>query len=248
MTCRRFAISFLTWIIVALLSLSGAIAQTQVAAPTAFLSERLSAASTLDNYLKNLQRSFRELDADGDGVLTAADRELHAVLGAVGPRAFLALDVLGYDLDGDSVVTVDEIRRLFKYQRRTQGSTAIEGEIEAEVRRLMAADADRNGVIDLKEAYAHVQTQAEALAAQHDRAGSVQRMLALDANGDGQVTLAEVEASAEAMFRSIDTDGNGVISKEEVEAYRKEPPAPSAEQRQAAEERARRRESERRAV
>lgn len=43
-----------------------------------------------------------------------------------------------------------------------------------------------------------------------------------DQNGDGTVTVAEAKAEASARLRSIDADGNGVLTRAEFRAYREQ--------------------------
>jgi hypothetical protein len=55
-------------------------------------------------------------------------------------------------------------------------------------------------------------------------------MLALDPNGDGALTLAEYQTAGEAVFRSLDKDGDGVLSGTEAAAYRPDAPVAAGAQ------------------
>lgn len=52
-----------------------------------------------------------------------------------------------------------------------------------------------------------------------DRSFGEERFAELDTNGDGRVTRAEVEAKIAEDFASADQDGNGTLDQEEAEAF-----------------------------
>jgi hypothetical protein len=86
--------------------------------------------------------------------------------------------------------------------------------LRTEFRRL---DADGNGQIDGADVSAHdAETAARARA-----------MLSL-AEGKNVITLPEIEVNAQALFRGVDTDGNGTVSQEELESHRRRSADPAA--------------------
>ena len=60
------------------------------------------------------------------------------------------------------------------------------------------------------------------------------------------MTLSDIEPAVEALFRTVDTDGDGKLSREEVQAYRMRPDQPEGQARRAAERAMRQREQARR--
>src|SRR6266851_6631137 len=70
-----------------------------------YLGSRLSAGMTLANYLQSLRNDFAQLDADGDGAITAADIALHDAVAQAAMVALEAQQTLVMDLNGDGVVT-----------------------------------------------------------------------------------------------------------------------------------------------
>ncbi len=63
-------------------------------------------------------------------------------------------------------------------------------------------------------------------------ADEVRRLLPV--GHDGKVTMADFEAAATAVFRAVDTDGNGTISQDELNGYRKREADAARERQEAA--------------
>jgi hypothetical protein len=78
-------------------------------------------------------------------------------------------------------------------------------------------DADGNGQIDAADI------------AKHDAATAARArdLLSLAGEGKNVITLPEIEVHANTLFRSVDTDGNGTVSQEELDNHRRQNPAPA---------------------
>lgn len=229
-----------------------------------YLQVRVTPGATLRTYLERYATEFRGFDADGDGAFTEADVVLHEAVASAAARTGALLMTMRADLDGDGAVTADEVRRLYRYERRTvapgtappaapqyRSGQPTDEHLDFAVRQSMAADSDGDGRVTLSEALAHQASKQQAEAgsqpvAQTPWRANYQLFLVFDANGDGRITLAELEAAAEAVFGSIDADGNGIASAEEIKAAQGRLEQPTAEARQAAQEAARKRDQERR--
>jgi Ca2+-binding EF-hand superfamily protein len=207
------------------------------------LLSRLQAGLTLERYLENLRNDFFQLDADADGKLTQRDADLHALMEAIQLRTFAVNFVMRFDLDGDGVVTEDEIRRATRYELRTQlglaafnsaGKASIpapdgpEKAIESTVRSIMALDADKDGKVTFSEASKFSLPGMQRGFGQNGQSARTRQALTLDMNSKGEITLADYQAAGEALFRKIDSDNDGKVSQPELVDYRRQPGAPDA--------------------
>lgn len=187
---------------------------------------RLAPGATLDRFLDAVRTEFRQLDADGNGEISAVDIAAHDAVVAAGMRATEAMRLMSADLDGDGAVTEDELRRKLRYDRRTSlpppGMPSAVDQIEQEVLRLRAADADKDGRVTWVEAIDAVKNRPNYAATIASGFGQrIRQLLELASDGKQAVRLPEIEKVTEAAFRAVDTDGNGTISQDEVEAARR---------------------------
>jgi Ca2+-binding EF-hand superfamily protein len=207
---------------------SAGLAQT-VQSPTEPVNQRFLAritpGATLNRFVESLRQEFRQLDADLDGDLTTADADLHENVGRAQMRAAFAMTIMRADLNGDGMVTQGELRQTLRYEKRVNvgaDSAASLEAVEAEVRRLMAADRDGDGRISYAEAYGAAEVgPINRVQAANPLAIQVRQLVAADADGDGRVTFAEFEAVGTALFRKVDADGNGTISQDELNEFRR---------------------------
>ena len=195
------------------------------ASPGQFFLGRLQGGATLPRYLQSLRIELLRLDANGDGAIDAADADLHNAVSAVVYRSNAALVFMNADLDGDGFVTEAELQKKFEYDRRMTATGRPEqpdmNQITQEIRTLMAADADKDGRITWIEATEFVKKQTNyASGAESAYAMQVRQLLPLATDGKMSVSLPEIDAAATAVFASVDTDGNGTISQDELSTAR----------------------------
>lgn len=168
--------------------------------PTAkdVLIETVRPGSAFEQYVAEVTGELRRADRQDDG-LDSADVKLVRDMAAAQMRADLASKLLQQDLDGDMVVTREEIER-----GSSQASDYLASEID---RQISQFDSNGDGKIAL----------AEALATQRGkrRSDRLDGLLALDPNRDGKLTALELRSLAEQTFAGIDSNGDGRISDEE---------------------------------
>jgi EF hand len=169
---------------------------------TQYLVGQLRAGMTLEMYLRRLRGEFQLADADADGEVSESDAAVHAQFEVANYRSRLLLEIMSNDLNGDGVVTEEEIRRTAQYQRRY--AVAPPGMLEADiiesgVRWLMAADTNHDGRITFDEAEAYAVARANSV---RPNSWRVQQLLMLAPPGKTVVTFADVQTAAEAVFHS----------------------------------------------
>jgi Ca2+-binding EF-hand superfamily protein len=179
----------------------------------------------LPDYLEELHRDFRAADTDGDGEISEADDALAMQLARATFRAMYLSDLMRADLDGDGVVTEAELRTTLRHDFNVDaltgaaGSTA-EQQIDDMVRQFMAADIDHDGRITFDEAraYAGSEQGLQALGATGG-ASDAKQLLFFRPEGKPVLTLADLDVAAEKLFRNADSDGDGVISADELKPF-----------------------------
>jgi Ca2+-binding EF-hand superfamily protein len=192
--------------------------------PADFLLRRLSANITLPGYLELLHRDFRAADTDGDGEISEADDALAVQLARATFRAMFLSDLMRADLDGDGVVTEQELRTTLRHDYNVdalavpEGSTA-EQQIEDTIRHFTAADLDHDGRITFDEARNYAGSEQGFQTLGTTGAGSARQLLFFRPEGKPVLTLADLDAAAEKLFRDADTDGDGVISADELKPF-----------------------------
>ena len=148
--------------------------------------------------LNKFSRLFMEIDRDGNGV-SMEDIDLAEKVRTAQTRAQIAAQKLKYDLDGDLVVTRDELESVLAYETgrgmRRQSDAAIlanfKREIAARADKIMKADADRDGQlsgIEVSKADPERNRDHGGFAQQ---AALARAMLKADPNGDGVLTEPE---------------------------------------------------------
>jgi hypothetical protein len=188
---------------------------------TKYLASNLRVGMTLQTYLQQLRYDFERADANEDGEVSASDSPIHAKFAAAMYRARMVLEIMANDIDGDGVVTEDEVRQRVRYLQRYASAHGVPEEqvVEDEVRWVMAADLNRDGRITFDEA----ETYAAARAGNEVRdmdSWRVEQILKLTPSGKSSVTFADIQSAAEALFHTVDAQDGGVLSWDELDAYR----------------------------
>jgi Ca2+-binding EF-hand superfamily protein len=181
---------------------------------------------TLAQYLDTRRGEFRGFDVDGDGAITDADLKLQRQINEAGARAMALNSLLQFDVDGDGVITRAEVEtflaasllKILTSQNGGEVSPAERQQFQAGIDQAMAPDTNGDGRIDSAEMLAY----GEKRAIRYSGNPLLWVALTLDENNDGRVTLDEYQKAAEAAFHKVDGDGDGVLSKEEIDAFRKQ--------------------------
>lgn len=200
-------------------------APTPAASARSLLGRSTLAGETLVQYLDRRGEEFRKFDVDGDSEITEADLKLQRQINEAAVRAGALSSLLQFDLDGDGVVTRDEIETylagnmMMILLSQSRGDAAdADRQFQSAVTQAMAPDTNGDGRIDAAEMLATAAKHAIRFGG-----NSLQWVaLTLDENGDGRVTRVEYLRAAEAIFWTIDSNGDGVLSKEEIDAFSKQ--------------------------
>jgi Ca2+-binding EF-hand superfamily protein len=186
---------------------------------------------TLAQYLDLRRGEFRAFDVDGDGAITDADLNWQRQIQQASARAAALNALLQLDLDGDGVVTRAEVDifitgslMMISISQNGGDAAAARQKLQPAIDQAMGPDTNGDGKIDFAEMLAHSAKRVARVAGNPSQSVA----LALDENKDGRVTADEYLKAAEAAFRKVDSDGDGVVSREEIDAFRRPSPTPGA--------------------
>ena len=187
------------------------------------------AKKTVAQIQKSLMHFYKRTDIDGGGI-SYSDHRLKEQKESIRQRSRHLTNWLNRDLDGNGVVTREELERLFIGKVRKQISIhgirlqptpeQISQSLSNLVGKALKADADGDGNISFSEILSHAKTKQRP--SRRPWWGSYLVPLSLDRDGDEMVTEEEYAKSIGEVLRKIDVDGNGRFSAGEVAALRKE--------------------------
>lgn len=183
---------------------------------------------TPDDLLKIMRTRFRMTSIDGE-TISPTDADTTWAIGAARARAELVQQILALDLDGDGVVTADEVRKV-KVRIASQDLVGPAGRIAPTreqrdsllaslIEQVMVADTDRDGRITFQEMLAAAGKNVAKRPA--ERPSDLMLPKIFGTSSDRPFTFAEVEASVRRAFKSADTDGDGELSVEEIDGAKK---------------------------
>ncbi|MGB3810315.1 MAG: hypothetical protein WA943_09465 [Parvibaculum sp.] len=181
--------------------------EKEPAYPPALISS-LQAGNELNDFLGRADELLKRADPDGDG-LDQADIDAEKARTRAQMRASVMAQWIIKDLNADDKVTVEEI-----IQSTRAGRMPQQAFVDRQVAEGMRMDTNGDGAIDIPEMLASVTVRycgAQGV-------NPSEKLLALDPNKDGRLTSEELRAVATKLFRSLDTNGDGVISTTESQA------------------------------
>lgn len=201
-------------------AMQASVAQNQTASASRFESAMMLpyGGATLERYFERLRQDFLQLDADSDGKISRDDVDLHTVMEEAMLRAFAAMSVMQFDVNGDGAVTEDEIRQGSRYWFRS-ALKSRQQDLENEVRSIMLLDTDKDGKVSFVEAGQYRSTETRRNLGLPETSSRARQALTLASGPGVGISLQDFMAAGEALFRKIDSDHDGKASLEELAAY-----------------------------
>jgi Ca2+-binding EF-hand superfamily protein len=178
---------------------------------------------SLDEFKTNVTAAFKAFDADGNGQVTKdeikarrdafkeARKAVRDAADADKTKAREALHAAGpFMLPGTG--------RMFDRADADKNGTLSQSEVLASAETIFERrDRNKDGALDMADAGKDMKKGHHG----KDRGERAERMLKrLDENADGKLSQAEMLAHATGTFQRLDADGNGEVTKAEVDAKR----------------------------
>ena len=167
---------------------------------------------------------FYQSNPDERGVSAEGVENLRRIAMAQ-QRAQAVAQILTYDLNGDGIVTKDEIATVMQPRARQMiNANGVQLEPTPQQTRLqldklvgdaLKPDTNGDGTISVEEIQQSAQRQADAFGLGWQQNAGRFVPMTLDANGDGAVSIVEYEAAVRAHFDSVDKDRDARISASE---------------------------------
>ncbi|TQV83820.1 EF-hand domain-containing protein [Denitrobaculum tricleocarpae] len=183
--------------------------------------------------LKHMDAVYRKYEQDGVDGISQEDYDLGLQLARVKYRNdFLNRHWLPYDLDGDQIVTHQEVEAVSR--NRVLKNFSVEGvrilptsEQLAELEREAVADTLKNlgeigDGIDFSEAVMLAARMEEKTGVHRGVLGAIRSFMSLDRDDDLRVSRAEFDAAVLEAFARIDSNGDGLVDADEFAVAERE--------------------------
>jgi hypothetical protein len=149
-------------------------------------------------------------DFDGDG-LDSRDIQAAQEFSDAESRARELAEFLSKDLNADTTVTVDEVRRMAMKETVGNSSKMRGRHVYGSIYDVLAFDSNGDYVVTLNEAIRHVLARPQSDAKRR----ILSYLLSMDPNSDGKLTTEGATVAIDHAFQILDLDSNGQIDEEE---------------------------------
>jgi Ca2+-binding EF-hand superfamily protein len=173
---------------------------------------------SLDQYLGRLQLQFKTRDVNRDGRVAPDDIRAVTEAFAAAWRASRFGQLMHDDLDGDGVITLDEVREFYLRRNTDTLPQRMRDEFQSQMQSDLTADADHDGRITFNEGYAFAEREAEKQP--EVKIGLSMEMFNPAVKTGDAVTWDAVRAYGTTYFGILDTDHDGQLSMGEVAVAR----------------------------
>ncbi len=203
------------------------------------LAEGLSKRSPSPKLIDVLRDIFYRSDIDGSGEVTEEDALIKQQIEHAKRRNSSYSYWASHDLNGDAVVTIEEVRQVYLPEARgallglgVAANTVDEADIQVRLEARLSGrleglfDFDGDGVFTFEEVVEGAEEKYPAnrdgiARLVHERGNQWSPPILVapifDQNNDGRVTEAEFLAPYESLLDTYDQDGDGVLDAQEVE-------------------------------
>jgi Ca2+-binding EF-hand superfamily protein len=177
------------------------------------LMRMLRMANYEEQYVFQALATIRQNAADYVS-LSASDLKVVEEKKVQGQRQRQVQSLMRYDTDVDGKITRDEVEQSLSSSRHSKQTYK-----EDAINKTMQADLDKDDVLTREEIVKFADQELKELSKKYkkyNRQGNqLEDILDLDPNNDKKLTVDELKSLAIKAFRTVDSDGNGILSEDE---------------------------------